>query len=979
MSIPDNLRLKITPQTAANSESANREQSINMLTIVISTLSALATLGLFILLADQVHWQLIALAGLFIGTVAAGFAAIRYFYPRGNDFLGLMILNLLFGLSMMGSSAMLSGIGFPAAIIFLIFTLIISSSLTKNWQANVVIGSGILISGLAALLTDFSPIQQLSIKLIDIFIPAILGVLFMIYVVMLAMQFVSATLRVRLVTAFLAIVIIPLSLLSAIQSQFLFDAISKETNNALQLAARQTASGLDNFLGDIQRSITDISKLDILSRYLELPEEQRAGSQEEAEMKIALQVLNKQERNSSAYLTSYGLIDMNGHLLYDTLSERVNALTTTGMLNDMGIDPYPGTFEGDQDYFLVPARSGVAFTSHMQVVSSHRGFQYFSAPVKNKTGQTLGVLRVRFDGQQLQSLISQYNYQLGDQSYAILFDENNIRLADAFTPSLLYKSVAPLPPAEIDILKANGRLPKLPNDMLSTDLAVFNKILNGYQSQPFFSAQISFTEQPEIGAITRINTMPWKVVYLQADFSDALLRKEQSKLTTFATTLVAVLIASIAVVTAQFLSKPIIQLISTAQRVTEGDLTAQAPDRNSDEFGMLGSAFNLMTHQLRTLISQLEERVSERTQEVEAQNEALSNRARQIQTVSDVARQIVSAQELETFLSSITHLVSDRFGFYHTGIFLLDDNREYALLRAANSEGGQRMLARRHMLQVGKVGIVGHATGSGEAVIATDVGDNAVYFNNPDLPDTRSEIALPLKVGDATIGALDIQSTEANAFHPDDIELFTTLADQIAIAIYNNQLYTETLRALDEAQNVHRQYLNSEWGKDTSQRKVLGYLYNQMGTVPQQEENPLWNKVFENGEPVYAILPNNNGSTEKAIMAVPISIRGETIGVIHVQDQGENRMWSEDEITVVNSVASQVAIALENARLFENTVRRAEREKKVMQITAKIRSTNDPNEMMQIAVSEIQQALLATRTQIYVRQDDDSLESEGGL
>jgi len=231
-------------------------------------------------------------------------------------------------------------------------------------------------------------------------------------------------------------------------------------------------------------------------------------------------------------------------------------------------------------------------------------------------------------------------------------------------------------------------------------------------------------------------------------------------------------------------------------------------------------------------------------------------------------------------------------------------------------------------------------------------------------------MALPLKVSDQVIGAIDIQSDRSNAFQQEDIELFNTLADQVAIAIYNNQLYMETLHALNEAQNLHRQYLRSEWAQDTAQRKTLGYVFNESGIAPQQAENPLWRKVFASGDPLYAVLPGKGGSVDKAVMAVPISVRGETIGVIHVQDQGENRLWSEDEIAVVNSIANQVAVALENARLFENTVRRAEREKKVLQITARIRSTNDPEEMMRIAVSELQQALKASRTQIYIRQEE---------
>lgn len=234
------------------------------------------------------------------------------------------------------------------------------------------------------------------------------------------------------------------------------------------------------------------------------------------------------------------------------------------------------------------------------------------------------------------------------------------------------------------------------------------------------------------------------------------------------------------------------------------------------------------------------------------------------------------------------------------------------------------------------------------------------------------------------MGALDIQHTEPNAFKEEDLELFLTLADQVAIAIVNNQLYTETARALEEARSLHRQYLRGEWAEEAAHRKVLGYLYNQQGIRPQRAEHPLWEEVFEHGEPAFAMQESDapsaaqspgevSGSvpvqpTVSAMMAVPIQVRGETIGVIHVQDQGPERSWSEDEVAVVNSIASQVAVALENARLFENTVRRAERENRVLQITARIRETNDPQEMMRIAVQELQQALRATRTQIYIRQ-----------
>jgi GAF domain-containing protein/HAMP domain-containing protein len=471
--------------------------------------------------------------------------------------------------------------------------------------------------------------------------------------------------------------------------------------------------------------------------------------------------------------------------------------------------------------------------------------------------------------------------------------------------------------------------------------------------------------------------MPWKVIYLLEDFDNAALRKSQRELSTLVTTLIAGVVGLIAVATSQLLSGPISLLTSTAEKITDGDLDAQAPIHSSDEFGMLGNAFNMMTSQMRTLISELEDRVRARTQEIANQNVALSTRARQLQTVSEVARQIVSVQELENLLGSVTQLISKRFGFYHVGVFLLDENKEFALLRAANSEGGKRMLARRHMLPVGKVGIVGNVTGSGQARIATDVGDDAIFFNNPDLPHTRSEMALPLMVAGQVIGALDIQSTDSNAFLETDIELFNTLADQVAIAIYNNQLYSETLSALNEAQNLHRQYLTNEWNQDLSIRRVRGYLYNHAGISPQNTELAAWKTVINTGQPVIEQIAGSNGTPDRATLVVPITVRGETIGVVHVQDQGEDRSWTDDEVAVVNNVTSQVAVALENARLFENTVRRADREKKVLEITARIRASNDPERMMQIAVDELQRALGASRTQIYIRRlEKDGIQSD---
>ena len=382
-----------------------------------------------------------------------------------------------------------------------------------------------------------------------------------------------------------------------------------------------------------------------------------------------------------------------------------------------------------------------------------------------------------------------------------------------------------------------------------------------------------------------------------------------------------------------------------------------------------------MTNQVRSLISGLEERVQKRTQELALQTQRMTYRAAQLQTVADVARAIASVQDLETLLHKVASLTSERFNFYHVGIFLLEENGEYAELRAANSEGGHRMLARQHRLKVAHsrsgeepTGIVGYVAANGQARIATDVGRDAAFFNNPDLPLTRSEMALPLKSGEKVIGVMDVQSVVGNAFTEEDVNLFSILSDQIAIAIINNRLYADTRQALNEAQIIHRAYLRKEWQREAEQHRFLGYRYTQQGILPIEALSTLEiEKALQTGEISLNTVPAGPGTPgEKPMtaMAVPIKLRGEIIGVIDLQETETERQWSPEEIAMAQSVADQIGVALENARLFDQTERRAERERKVLEITSKIRATNDPRVMLQTAITELQQALKTSKTQV---------------
>jgi GAF domain-containing protein/HAMP domain-containing protein len=412
------------------------------------------------------------------------------------------------------------------------------------------------------------------------------------------------------------------------------------------------------------------------------------------------------------------------------------------------------------------------------------------------------------------------------------------------------------------------------------------------------------------------------------------------------------------------IAAPIVRLTSVSNRIVAGDMNAQAEVESRDEIGTLSQAFNMMTSRNQQLLQELEKRVEERTREVMLANERNERRAKQFENISQVAATISSTRDLETLLSQITTAISTKFGFYHAGIFLLDARKEFAVLSAANSEGGRRMLARNHRLRVGETGIVGYVTGSGQARVALDTGQDAVYFNNPDLPETHSEIALPLLDGEEVIGALDVQSVEANAFGPDDINILTALADQVSVAIQNARQYEETRKALAESTTISRQFISSGWQQYTKSQNIFGIRRTgarteilHAGKEKEEKENPLLA-----GSPV--------SDNEEGMVSLPIKLRGVEIGIVDVRT-GDSHDLDRDEMDIINAIMERAAIALENARLLQESQRQAAKEQKIGEVTARIGASINIRNVLQTAVEELGRALPGSDVIIQFTKPDD--------
>lgn len=349
-----------------------------------------------------------------------------------------------------------------------------------------------------------------------------------------------------------------------------------------------------------------------------------------------------------------------------------------------------------------------------------------------------------------------------------------------------------------------------------------------------------------------------------------------------------------------------------------------------------------------------EEALRKAHEELEQYAANLERQTTQLQVASEIARDAAAIRQLPRLLDETVHLVSDRFGFYHTGIFLVDEQNEYAILRAASSEGGRRILERGHKLRVGEDGIVGHVAATGEPRIALDVGADAVFFDNSDLPDTRSEIVLPLNLRGRTVGLLDVQSTQEAAFSGDTMAVLQTLADQLAIAIENARLVERAEAQVHELSLLYGDYSAAAWDRLATPAHASGYVYDRVDVMPAEKLSPpALDLALERGETVTFVEPE---ATE-AVLATPLRLREQIIGALGIQETDEARDWSPHEIALVEAVGEQVALALENARLFAETQKSAQTMQALYETSRVLSSTLEEETLMRAILEAVYHTL----------------------
>jgi len=352
----------------------------------------------------------------------------------------------------------------------------------------------------------------------------------------------------------------------------------------------------------------------------------------------------------------------------------------------------------------------------------------------------------------------------------------------------------------------------------------------------------------------------------------------------------------------------------------------------------------------------------------------VENRAIQIQTAAEVARAAGSILDPDELILQVVELARERFGLYYAGLFLVDQEGEttgepgrWAVLRAGTGEPGQQMLAQSWKLEIGGDSMIGQCITSGMAEIQSDVEKAPVHLRNPFLPDTRSEMALPLTSRGQTIGALTIQSSQEATFTEEDIAVLQTMASQVANAIQNAHLFRRTQAALQEMEATHRRYLHQAWTEYSRNAQLNYYETDHPGMTPLSDT--VIPEIQQAAEQPGAtgFTGNDLGGGDHSALVTPIRLRGAVIGALGIHDEDGTRHWTDNEIALVEAVVERMALAAENLRLVDERLRRAASEQLIGQIAARMRESLDIDTVLQTAIQEMGDALDIDQVQVRLK------------
>ncbi len=555
----------------------------------------------------------------------------------------------------------------------------------------------------------------------------------------------------------------------------------------------------------------------------------------------------------------------------------------------------------------------------------------FSMPIKNEAGEIIGVGMFASD---LKELTKQVNSTvIGETGYAFVVNANNQVIAH-------------------------------PNNSFVSelhDLSQYPPVIALRELKRGDSKQVNFVDDEGVKWHAYINVLPnsWGIIVQETEEETLTANHKIAGIGAMSLSLGFLLVGLVISIVITQTLYPILRLTVTATAIAKGNLEQNAEILSTDEVGQLARTFNTMTERLRETIGSLETQVAERTAELEQRSE-------QLHAATEVSSAASAILDTEQLIQNVTELIRERFNLSYVGLFLVDETFDWAILRAGTGEVGKAMLARGHKIRVGE-GMVGWSVSNAQARVAQIAAEDAFRLTAEELPETRSEAAIPIQARGKTLGALTVQSAQPEAFDEISISTLQTMANQIGVAISNARLYTESQEALATAHRAYGEVSRQAW-QELVQRDLSahGYRSTAKGSTPEKDTLPPETlQTLQKGKSV--TMESENRYT----LLLPILVRDTVIGVINTHKPIHEDAWTAEEINLLETLAEQLGVALEGARLYQETQRRAIHEQLTGEIATRLRETLDIETVLATAAKELRDALGVATAEVWIESENE--------
>lgn len=902
-----------------------------MRVILFTALAGSATVVLYAYLGWRTGaWQFYALAldsGAYLPVAVVSFILAR----RGRVYPALYLMSLMVMVVILVGSALVAGLGTLLGLaLLLIFPALLAQLMLPPRHALRLIGASILVGVLALALDFYWPGARLQVaeEVNWLFVGiALAGPLWSLFVIF--RQFRWYSLRAKLIIAFVVASLLPLVIITGIVNFRATRILRAQADQMLTTQAELLATQVDQLL-DLQRTaVRSEAQFGDFARFLREPDNT-------AYRNHAQDLLKYLARRT--YVSSYGLLDAQGRNLLDSdplLQGQDEAATeyVAGALQRQNILRQPEPYIS---HVVIDPETGASFF-------------YIACGIANpETGAIIGILRVRYQAETLQTWVAQSNNALGEGSFGMLVDDTMIRLAHGRERRLRFTLVAPVDEATLAQYQAAHRLPPGSAEELIVARPELAAALQS-DARSFLGEVGDTLEQEEDteleqAAIVPLQHVPWKVVYAQSQRVFLAPVQTQTRALLFLSLFIAGVMALLGWWMALFLTRPVRDLTTMAERLAAGELDVSVTPTTGDEIGVLAEAFNGMTARLRELILTLEQRVAERTAD-------LSRRADYANAAAEVINAVTALLEPDELMRKTATLLVDRFGFNHVAFLLLEEGGREARYHIGAGQGAEVLMQENFRLSVGGASLVGQALLSEQMQVAQDVTQASAYYGHRAIPDTRAEVVIPLVARGHILGVLSVQSKEVNAFDQATLSVLQTIAAQVAVGLDNARLLREAQQALEAERRAYGEVSRTAWQELLRAGLTPGYRYvSERVQAIGDVWHPEMTVALHEDRTVTAVAED---APDLLTFAAPLRVRGQTIGVLNLRKPALSGRWHPEEIRLLEALIAQLEVALDSARLYQDTQRRAAREQELGEVAAQFARSLDVDTLLRTAVQEL--------------------------